>query len=161
MINLPNTVWASSPNTHWRLLIDGGAPGGPASVCAGGPQQAGAGQLSSAEPGTNEGRRGGQRETAQSAQRAAGQRQQDEPVTETTQRQRDPTGLWMILSRFMCYWTIVRDQCSVSVQSLDTLSPSLQWKSVSILLTGTVSYLSSYCCILKLEYPLNQSILVV
>lgn len=73
-----------------------GAPGVQASVCTGGPQQAGAGPLSGAEPGTNESRRGGQRETAQGAERAAGQRQPDEPATQTTQRQRDPTGLYII-----------------------------------------------------------------
>lgn len=79
------------------MLAGRGAPGGPAPVCTGGAQQAGAGQLPSAEPGTNESRRGGPRPTAQSARRAAGQRQQDASVTETTQRQRDPSGVHVSL----------------------------------------------------------------
>lgn len=98
------TAWTYSLHIHWHSFTDRGAPGGPASVCTGGPQQAGAGQLPSAEPGTNESWRGGERPTAQSAQRAAGQRWQDEPVTETAQRQRDPTGLSVIFIRLMCVW---------------------------------------------------------
>lgn len=91
VLNDPDIKRWEDYKAHWST--DRGAPGVQASVGSGGPQQAGAGRLSSAAAGTNESRRGGQREAAQGAQPAAGQRQQDEPATATTQRQRDPTGL--------------------------------------------------------------------